>query len=99
VMGRMALVTEAAMRGRHLRQAHARAALQKVLGPLDAAGDDVLVRRQTGGPSEPATVSCTGIVWLPAAAFARPRCGKHTTSHADRHAGATRRWSMGLPRL
>jgi hypothetical protein len=55
-MEELALVTEAGVRGRHHRQGHVSAALQKVLGALDAAGDDVLVRRRTGGPSEPATL-------------------------------------------
>ena len=48
VMGELALVTEAGVRG-HLRQGEIRSCLQEVLGPLDAAGDDVLVGRQPGG--------------------------------------------------
>src|SRR5215831_5612694 len=51
VMGELALVREAGMRG-DLRQGEVAAGLQQLLGPLDAAGDDVLVRRQSGGPLE-----------------------------------------------
>ena len=45
VMGELALVREAGVRG-DLRQGKDRSFLQEVLGPLDAAHDDVLVRRQ-----------------------------------------------------
>src|SRR5262249_34022176 len=48
VMGEMALVREASP-CRDLRQGEA-AALQELLGPLDAAGEDGLGRRQPGGP-------------------------------------------------
>src|SRR5262249_34802366 len=51
VMGELALVREAGVRG-DLRQGEAASGLQELLGPLDAAGDDVLVRRQSGGPLE-----------------------------------------------
>src|SRR5262249_40148941 len=51
VMGELALVTEAGVRG-DLRQGEIAIGLQELLGPLDAAGDDVLVRRQSGGPLE-----------------------------------------------
>src|SRR5215471_19782654 len=51
VMGELALVREAGLRG-DLRQGEVAAALQELLGPLDAAGDDVLVRRQPGGGLE-----------------------------------------------
>src|SRR5215472_3195284 len=51
VMGELALVREAGARG-DLRQGEVAAGLQQLLGPLDAAGDDVLVRRQSGGPLE-----------------------------------------------
>src|SRR5262249_47784362 len=51
VMGELALVREAGVRG-HLRQGEVASGLQELLGPLDAAGDDVLVRRQPGGPLE-----------------------------------------------
>src|SRR6516225_4922254 len=51
VMGELALVREAGVRG-DLRQGEGAAALQELLGPLDAAGDDVLVRRQSGSPFE-----------------------------------------------
>src|SRR6516165_10155708 len=48
VVGELALVREAGARG-HLRQGEAASGLQELLGPLDAAQDDVLVRRQPGG--------------------------------------------------
>src|SRR5262245_40008597 len=51
VMRELALVREAGVRG-HLRQGEVASSLQELLGPLDAAGDDVLVRRQPGGPLE-----------------------------------------------
>src|SRR5262249_42808359 len=51
VMRELALVREAGVRG-HLRQGEVASGLQELLGPLDAAGDDVLVRRQPGGPLE-----------------------------------------------
>src|SRR5262245_1165528 len=51
VMGELALVREAGVRG-DLRQGEVAFGLQELLGPLDAAGDDVLVRRQSGGPLE-----------------------------------------------
>src|SRR6516165_3103061 len=51
VMRELALVREAGMRG-DLRQGEVAAGLQELLGPLDAAGEDVLVRRQPGGPLE-----------------------------------------------
>src|SRR5262249_48148901 len=51
VAGELALVTEPGVRGR-LRQRQAAAFAQEVLGALDAAGEDVLVRRQPGGPLE-----------------------------------------------
>src|SRR5262245_4980202 len=51
VMGELALVREAGVRG-DLRQGEVASGLQELLGPLDAAGDDVLVRRQPGGPLE-----------------------------------------------
>ena len=47
VMGELALVREASVRG-DLRQGEVASGLQELLGPLDAAGDDVLVRRQPG---------------------------------------------------
>src|SRR6516225_4233670 len=47
VMRELALVRVAGLRG-DLRQGQARPCLQELLGPLDAAGDDVLVRRQPG---------------------------------------------------
>jgi hypothetical protein len=50
VTAELALVREAGARG-DLRQGEV-AALQELLGPLDAAGDDILVRRQPGGPLE-----------------------------------------------
>src|SRR6516164_4496059 len=49
--GELALVIEAGVRG-DLRQREVASALQELLGPLDTAGDDVLVRRQAGGPLE-----------------------------------------------
>src|SRR5215475_3810386 len=51
VMGELALVREAGVRG-DLRQGEVASGLQELPGPLDAAGDDVLVRRQPGGPLE-----------------------------------------------
>src|SRR5215475_764445 len=51
VMRELALVREAGVRG-HLRQGEVASGLQELLGPLDAARDDVLVRRQPGGPLE-----------------------------------------------
>src|SRR6516162_6298044 len=51
VMGELALVREAGVRG-DLRQGEVASGLQELLGPLDAAGDDVMVRRQSGGPLE-----------------------------------------------
>ena len=51
VMGELALVREAGVSG-DLRQGEIAIGLQELLGPLDAAGDDVLVRRQPGGPPE-----------------------------------------------
>src|SRR5215510_7365956 len=51
MVGELALVTEPGVRG-HLRQGEVASGLQELLGPLDAAGDDVLVRRQSGGPLE-----------------------------------------------
>src|SRR5262245_15356949 len=51
VMGGLALVREAGVRG-DLRQGEAASGMQQLPGPLDAAGDDVLVRRQSGGPPE-----------------------------------------------
>src|SRR5262249_20722021 len=50
VMGELALVREPGVRG-DLRQGEV-AALQELPGPLDAAHEDVLVRRQPGGPLE-----------------------------------------------
>src|SRR5262249_54818757 len=46
VMGELALVREAGVRG-DLRQGEVASGLQELPGPLDAAGDDVLVRRQS----------------------------------------------------
>src|SRR5262249_27109301 len=43
VIGELALVREAGVRG-DLRQGEVAAPLQELLGPFDAAGDDVLVR-------------------------------------------------------
>jgi hypothetical protein len=51
VMGELALVREAGAQG-DLRQGEIRSCLQEVLGPLDAAPDDVLVRWQSGGRLE-----------------------------------------------
>src|SRR5262249_55036658 len=51
VVGELALVREAGARG-DLRQGQVVFGLQELPGPLDAAGDDVLVRRQPGGPLE-----------------------------------------------
>jgi hypothetical protein len=48
VLGKLALVLEAGADG-DLRQGEVAASLQEVLGPFDAAQDDVLVRRQPGG--------------------------------------------------
>ena len=50
-MGELALVGEAGAQG-DLRQGQVRPCLQELLGPLDAAQDDVLVRRQPGGRLE-----------------------------------------------
>src|SRR5262249_10227992 len=50
-MGELALVREAGAAG-HLRQGKVGSCLQEFLGSLDAAGDDVLVRRQPGGRLE-----------------------------------------------
>ena len=49
--GELALVREAGLCG-DLRQGQVCPCLQEVLGPLDAAQDDVLVRRQPRGPLE-----------------------------------------------
>src|SRR6516164_1770646 len=51
VMGKLALVREAGVRG-DLRQGEIASGLQELFGPLDAARDDVLMRRQPGGPLE-----------------------------------------------
>src|SRR5262245_55890182 len=51
VMGKLALVRESGDSG-DLRQREVASGLQELLGPLDPAGDDVLVRRQAGGPLE-----------------------------------------------
>src|SRR5262249_4650501 len=51
VMGELALVRKAGVRG-DLRQGGVASGLQELPGPLDAAGDDVLVRRQPRGPLE-----------------------------------------------
>jgi len=51
VMGELALVREAGMRG-DFRQGQIGSCMQEVLGPLDAAHDDVLVRRQPRGRLE-----------------------------------------------
>src|SRR6516165_631052 len=51
MMGELALVREAGVRG-DLSQGEVASRLQELLGPLHAAGDDVLVRRQSGGPLE-----------------------------------------------
>ena len=50
-MAELALVGEAGVRG-DLRQGKVGSCLQELLGPFDAAGDDVLVGRQPGGPLE-----------------------------------------------
>ena len=51
VMAELALVREPGVGG-DLRQRQVRPRLQEFSGPLDAAGDDVLVGRQSGGPLE-----------------------------------------------
>src|SRR6516165_81348 len=51
VPGELTLVREADVRG-DLRQAEVGPPLQELPGPLDAARDDELVRRQPGGPLE-----------------------------------------------
>src|SRR6516162_8724066 len=51
VIGELALVREAGVRA-DLRQGQVASRLQELPGSLDAAGDDVLVRRQAGGPLE-----------------------------------------------
>ena len=51
VLGELALVREAGARG-DLRQRDVAAALQELLRPFDAAGEDVLVRRHPGGRLE-----------------------------------------------
>src|SRR5262245_30970324 len=51
VMAELALIREAGTGG-DLRQGEVAASLQELLGPLDPAGDDVLVRRQPGGRLE-----------------------------------------------
>src|SRR5262245_66639188 len=51
VMAELALVREAGVRS-YLRQGQVASPLQELLGPLDAAQDDVLVRRQSGGSLE-----------------------------------------------
>src|SRR3979490_3198225 len=51
VLAEHALVREAGARG-DLRQGQVRSCLQELLRPLDAAHDDVLVRRQPGGRLE-----------------------------------------------
>src|SRR5262245_50436159 len=51
VAGELALVREAGAGGQ-LRQEAVTVSWQELLGPLDAAGEDVLVRRQPGGPLE-----------------------------------------------
>ena len=51
VVGELALVRKAGVRG-DLRQGQVGSCLQELPGPLDAAGDDVLVRRQPGGGLE-----------------------------------------------
>jgi hypothetical protein len=50
-MRELALIREAGAR-RDLCPGEARPALQEFFGPFDAAGDDVLVRRQPGGRLE-----------------------------------------------
>src|SRR5262245_64842391 len=51
VMGELALIREPGVRG-DLRQGQFGSGLQELPGPFDAAQDDVLVRRQPGGPLE-----------------------------------------------
>ena len=51
VTGEHTLVREASVHG-DLRQGQVAAPLRELLGPLDAAHDDVLVRRQPGGRLE-----------------------------------------------
>src|SRR5271157_6488119 len=51
VTGEHTLVREASVHG-DLRQGQVAAPLQELLGPLDAAHDDVLVRRHSGGRLE-----------------------------------------------
>jgi hypothetical protein len=51
VMGELALIREAGA-GRDICQGEVTVLLQELLRPLDAAQDDVLVRRQPGGPLE-----------------------------------------------
>src|SRR5215468_2737873 len=51
VVGEVALVREAHVRG-DLRQGEGRPCLKEFLGALDAARDDVQVRRPPGGPLE-----------------------------------------------
>jgi hypothetical protein len=51
VPGELAPVREAGVLG-DLRQRQVRSCLHEVLDPLDAAPDEVLVRRQPGGPLE-----------------------------------------------
>src|SRR5262252_10007428 len=51
VMGELALIREPGVRG-DLRQGQFGPGLQELPGPLDFALDDVLVRRQPGGPLE-----------------------------------------------
>src|SRR5262249_12973727 len=51
VMGELALIREPGVRG-DLRQGQFGSGLEELPGPLDAAQDDVLVRRQPRGPLE-----------------------------------------------
>ena len=51
VLGELALIREAGLR-RDLRQGQVCPGLQELLGPLDPAQDDLLVRRQPGGRLE-----------------------------------------------
>src|SRR5215468_6487983 len=51
VMGELALIREPSVRG-DLRQGQFGSGLQELPGPFDTAQDDVLVRRQPGGPLE-----------------------------------------------
>ena len=51
VMGELALIRESGAR-RDLCQGKVRSCLQELIGPLDAAHDRVLVRRQPGGRLE-----------------------------------------------